>query len=372
MADVYLSYARADRPLAERVESALRARGLDVWSDANLVTGESWDRVIGRELDAAKAVVVLFTEHSVQSRLLREEASVAQSQSKLIPVIFQGVDAPLAFRGASAINGDAPDYLDRIYADVERLMGRSQPHASARPMEHSRPGETPGGAPSPISVGVVALRTLRTQTFYWFGIGGAVVTLAGNLDAFVVLANWLNWINLHWSVLITWFWNLVIPFDIHVLAEDAVIMTLVAVLFINLVLTSTYRDRSIAIHRLDVILLVTALALTAYIGFSGFVYELDTNQNGIVDDLMGPIMAGVHSILPRSLEALASFSLMTVLGTILTSVLYLPIAVGFSVRPNIPAFAARLWRILLGLLIITALNQLSLWIEAYDWSTVAN
>ncbi len=374
MADVYLSYAREDRRLAERIADELGGRGLSVWWDVQLTPGQSWDRVIGRELDAAKAVVALFTENSVHSNFIREEASVGQSQGKLIPVVFGQVVAPIGFHRIATINGDAPNLIELLYAAIQAKIAApaSQPRAAGSAPSHQPPpyqGDAKAGALSPIAMSLVALRTLRTQSFYWFGIGGAVVTLAGNLDAFILLADWLQWVNLHWSALITWFWNLVIPFDLHVLPEDAVIMTLVAVLFFNLLLTSTYRDRSVITRALDVALLLTALALTAYVGFAGFVHELDSAQVGIADLVMNPLLAMLNRILPDA-ETLATFSLMTLGGALATSVVYAPLALIFSVRPNVPAFAARLWRILLGLLLIVVANQLSLWIETYDWNRV--
>lgn len=376
MADVYLSYAREDRPLAERVAADLRARGFDVLVDVTIAPGRTWDEVIGRQLHDAKAVVALFTKNSVQSNFIREEASIAQSQAKLIPVVFGKVGAPFGFRRIATINGDAPDFMERLFVAIqEQMAGSNGPARSGSPAPSHQPSPHPSDAASiglsPIAMSLVALRTLRTQSFYWFGIGGAVVTLAGNLDAFMLLADWLHWVNLHWSALITWFWNLVIPFDIHVLPEDAVIMTLVAVLFFNLLLTSTYRDRSVVTRTLDVGLLLTALALTAYIGFAGFVHELDAAQVGITDRAMGPVLTALQ-FLPPPVLTFTTFSLMTLTGALLTSVIYAPLALAFAVRPNVPAFAARLWRILLGLLLIVVLNQLSLVIEAYDWSAVTS
>ena len=62
MADVFISYARADEAIARRVAKALERAGLDVWWDADLPAHRSYSEVIERNLKEAKAVVVVWSK----------------------------------------------------------------------------------------------------------------------------------------------------------------------------------------------------------------------------------------------------------------------------------------------------------------------
>lgn len=99
MADVFVSYQKADRKLAERVVDALADAGYSVWWDDRLTPAESWDRLIEREIAAAKCVLVLWTERSVGSDWVRIEANFAKDArpSKLIQARFDTCAIPMAY-----------------------------------------------------------------------------------------------------------------------------------------------------------------------------------------------------------------------------------------------------------------------------------
>ncbi len=98
MADVFISYARADEAFAERLAGALTAIGLEVWWDRRLGSGAEWDLEIERQLDAAKAIVVIWSEASIESASVREEAHEARDQGKLAPIKIDRCRPPLFFR----------------------------------------------------------------------------------------------------------------------------------------------------------------------------------------------------------------------------------------------------------------------------------
>jgi formylglycine-generating enzyme required for sulfatase activity len=97
MAEVFLSYTKADLPIAERVSAALRTAGLDVWWDDRLTPETSWDSVLEREISGAGSVVVLWTPRSVSSEWVRTEAHYGQDHGKLVPVMMEDCAVPLAF-----------------------------------------------------------------------------------------------------------------------------------------------------------------------------------------------------------------------------------------------------------------------------------
>jgi hypothetical protein len=98
MADVFLSYAREDRERARVLAQALESRGWSVWWDRKLVAGDTFDETIERQLTTANSVVVLWSEHSISSEWVRNEAAAASERDVLVPVLLDDVKQPLEFR----------------------------------------------------------------------------------------------------------------------------------------------------------------------------------------------------------------------------------------------------------------------------------
>ena len=84
MSDVFVSYARASEAEARRVAAGLRALGYAVWSDEELPAHRSYADVIEERIDAARAVVVLWTAEAATSEWVRSEANRAREQRKLV------------------------------------------------------------------------------------------------------------------------------------------------------------------------------------------------------------------------------------------------------------------------------------------------
>ena len=87
--DIFLSYSRADRALAEQFVAAAKQRGVDVWFDENIGGGEDWRQVIVDALGSSKALVILFSDHSNASTQLIKELAIADKMNKrVIPVLI--------------------------------------------------------------------------------------------------------------------------------------------------------------------------------------------------------------------------------------------------------------------------------------------
>jgi len=97
MHDVFISYAREDRPRAEQVARGLTALGLDPFWDTDIPPGQSWADYIESKLTNCRAVVVLWSEHSTKSQWVREEARMGRDKSKLIPARLDASAAPFGF-----------------------------------------------------------------------------------------------------------------------------------------------------------------------------------------------------------------------------------------------------------------------------------
>jgi hypothetical protein len=98
MADVFISYARADRLVAQHVANAISDEDWSVWWDRDLSAGESFGQVIEAQLASAKAVVVIWSNASVASRWVVDEATEALKRNVLFPIAVSDARPPLGFR----------------------------------------------------------------------------------------------------------------------------------------------------------------------------------------------------------------------------------------------------------------------------------
>jgi len=99
MSDIFLSYARSEVSRAKQIASELEKRGWTVWWDRQIAVGVSWAQEIEKQLAEARCVIVLWSENSVKSDWVQEEAAYAKELNKLIPVLVENVESPIGFRG---------------------------------------------------------------------------------------------------------------------------------------------------------------------------------------------------------------------------------------------------------------------------------
>lgn len=127
--DIFLSYSREDRAVAQRVSHGLEREGFSVWWDAELHSGETFDEMIEHNLRRSKAVIVLWSPRSVGSRWVRAEATQGDRRKKLVPAVIESCELPIAFElhhtsDLSKWDGNLsnPDWLGLV-TDVRRLIG---------------------------------------------------------------------------------------------------------------------------------------------------------------------------------------------------------------------------------------------------------
>ena len=137
MTDVFLSYSRADRPVAEAIARELQRLGVDVWWDHDLLGGDDYRRRISDILTRVAAAIVIWSRRSVESQWVISEAAAARERRVLVPVTIDGQELPIDFRGlhttdlVSWVPGDRlPDILLKALAD---RLGRELSYADAGP-----------------------------------------------------------------------------------------------------------------------------------------------------------------------------------------------------------------------------------------------
>ena len=97
MADIFISYARPNEPLARQAADALRSAGYAVWRDDELPAHRAYSEVIEERIKAAKAVLVLWSNDSVRSQWVRAEADAARELGTLVQASLDGVLPPMPF-----------------------------------------------------------------------------------------------------------------------------------------------------------------------------------------------------------------------------------------------------------------------------------
>jgi hypothetical protein len=98
MADVFLSYARSTRQRIEQISDGLEGSGYSLWWDRALNASDDYAMVIEEEIDAARCVVVAWSQPARQSLWVRAEANEALDSGKLVQLDLDGARLPLPFR----------------------------------------------------------------------------------------------------------------------------------------------------------------------------------------------------------------------------------------------------------------------------------
>lgn len=115
--NVFLSYVSADKEIARQVARGLERCGLEVWTDEEVLPGESLSAAIGTALGKADAFVVLVTKRASPSQWAGLEVGAAVASGKrVIPVLLEaGADMPLILRDRSYLDLSEPQTRgDRI------------------------------------------------------------------------------------------------------------------------------------------------------------------------------------------------------------------------------------------------------------------
>jgi len=147
MSDIFISYAKEDRVWAESLAQRLRKRGWSVFWDRTIPTGKTWRGVVGKELEDAHCVIVLWSDASISSDWVHEEADDGRQRGILLPVFKENVIPPIGFRHIQAedltnwdnkedslaflgLTDDIRHYWHRLFMNVEPQSWRRRASVS--------------------------------------------------------------------------------------------------------------------------------------------------------------------------------------------------------------------------------------------------
>ena len=188
MVDIFISYSRQDRERVRPIADALEQAGYSVWWDIRIPTGEEFDHVIDRALTEAKSVLVIWSEHSVNSRWVKEEAEDGLASDRLVPVMIDPVMIPRGFRRiqASDFSGDGATTREAAWqelcARLDRLLGGDKHDASAAPTRSQAPPKRRRW-PLVAALGALgALALVAVATITWLTIRNAASALPPPAD----------------------------------------------------------------------------------------------------------------------------------------------------------------------------------------------
>lgn len=182
MYDVFISYARSDKPRAAQFQHAIKRCGWTVWWDADLLPGQQWNDEIERELRAAGAVVVLWSKDSVKSQFVCDEATLARELNKLVPVTLDGTRpkvgmGQLQLENMSEWNGIDSEHpgLIRVLQGIRHITKTG--HVPEPLRQEARLGTTPQGGPHAsfskatiAGIAIAAALALGTAGIWYFRV----------------------------------------------------------------------------------------------------------------------------------------------------------------------------------------------------------
>jgi adenylate cyclase len=187
VADIFVSYSRADKARVVPLVAAFEAQGWSVWWDPEITPGDEFDKLIGAELEAARAVVVVWTRSSVESRWVKGEARDAADREILVPVRFENARLPIDVRSIHTTEmdgwGESRDSVpfQALCAALESKLKRSEPKAATTPKDER----------SAVSICVLPFSNMSgdpEQEYFSDGITEDIITDLGKVSALSVVS----------------------------------------------------------------------------------------------------------------------------------------------------------------------------------------
>jgi TIR domain len=129
MSDIFISYEKSDLQKAKMLAQRLGSQGWATFWDRKIPAGSTWRKTIGKELDEARCVVVLWSKASIESGWVQEEADDAKHRGILVPVLIENIQSPIGFRSIQAGNlanwegSESAEAFEGLITDITALIG---------------------------------------------------------------------------------------------------------------------------------------------------------------------------------------------------------------------------------------------------------
>ncbi|MBM4207348.1 MAG: toll/interleukin-1 receptor domain-containing protein [Gammaproteobacteria bacterium] len=197
MADIFLSYAREDIKKAELFAAALESKGWSVfWDRTSLLAGQDFEAVIEQAIQQADCIIVAWSEASKQSDWVCGEAGIGRERNNLLPILFEPVEPPIAFRSLHTVNltdwdgeTDTPDFLKLCNAINERIKFKTAPSTRFTPSNTASNKARDNAKTNLFSTAWAWLSVTKHQQTLAFIGGGLSIVIAGGWQAYQYVAN---------------------------------------------------------------------------------------------------------------------------------------------------------------------------------------
>jgi hypothetical protein len=129
MSDIFVSYTSDDRNRVLALVQALEKTGWTIFWDRTIQAGKDWRQTIDTEIQNCRSVIVVWSQKSVHSKWVLEEAEIGKRKEILVPVLFDEVEPPFGFGSIQAAdlitwNGtDSDSSFTRFISDAEAVLG---------------------------------------------------------------------------------------------------------------------------------------------------------------------------------------------------------------------------------------------------------
>lgn len=168
---IFISYARADREFAERLANALESENFETWWDGEIPAGADFRSFLDEKLKAATRILVLWSESSVKSRWVAEEADEGANRQILVPVSIDHSDIPRGFRAFQSLDfsrwdgtTDDPVFV-RFVETLRTPILDPKTHDGERARSHKSSGRAEGAHRARVNTSILGLGAVMIIAF---------------------------------------------------------------------------------------------------------------------------------------------------------------------------------------------------------------
>ena len=153
--DIFFSYAHLDRERVRPLVARLQKEGWSVWWDREIVPGKPYEQLIDEAIREARCVVVAWSEASLDSSWVHNEALEGLERGILVPLMLEDVRVPVAFRQTQAAQLDRwpdefdPEELDNLLRGIREVLADVARGDAVRESASQQPAPVPAPDPAP-------------------------------------------------------------------------------------------------------------------------------------------------------------------------------------------------------------------------------